>query len=212
MLSLKKQLKENLPFILLIVLMFSFRSSVADWYHVPSGSMEPNIQVGDRVVVDKMAYSLDVPFTNYALMNTGEIARGDIVIIDSHAAKNRLIKRVVAVEGDTVSLNNNRLSINGEPARLKAVTTTLYSEEFSDSKRMIALSATPSPASSFNEVVVPEGHILAMGDNRNNSVDSRYYGFFPISEVRGKGTSIAFSVDNENYYLPRKDRLFVSLE
>ncbi|WP_338518089.1 signal peptidase I [Alteromonas gracilis] len=212
MLSLKKQLKENLPFILLIVLMFSFRSSVADWYHVPSGSMEPNIQIGDRVVVDKMAYSLDVPFTNYELMSTGDIERGDIVIIDSHAAKNRLIKRVVAVEGDTVSLNNNRLIINGEPARLKAINTALYKEEFSDTKRTIALSATPSPASSFNEVVVPEGHILAMGDNRNNSVDSRYYGFFPISEVRGKATSIAFSVDSENYYLPRKERLFVSLE
>lgn len=212
MASIKKQFKENLPFILLIVLMFSFRSSVADWYHVPSGSMEPTIQVGDRVVVDKMAYTLAVPFTDIALYNTGDIQRGDIVIIDSAAAKNRLIKRVVAVPGDTVSLSDNRLSINGETSRLTPITPTIYQEELLDSSRKVALNKIDSTVKSFNEVMVPSGHVLAMGDNRNNSVDSRFYGFFPISEVRGKATSIAFSVDKDNLYMPRAERMFVALE
>ena len=67
----KNLIKENLPFILFIVLMFSFRSSVADWYHVPSGSMEPTIQVGDRIVVDKTAYTLELPFSDIVIANTG---------------------------------------------------------------------------------------------------------------------------------------------
>ena len=85
-------IKRNLPFILFVVLMFSFRSSVADYYHVPTGSMEPTIQVGDRIVVNKSAYTLELPFTNVVLSQTGDIARGDIVVIQSSAADTRLVK------------------------------------------------------------------------------------------------------------------------
>ncbi|WP_334014764.1 signal peptidase I [Alteromonas sp. S167] len=210
--SVKETFKNNLPFLLFLVLMFSFRSSVADWYHVPSGSMEPTLQVGDRVVVNKSAYTLEVPFTDIVIKKTGKIARGDIVIIDSTAADLRLIKRVIATEGDRVKLIKNRLYINGEQAELTALEAHTFYEEVLGQRRVIALNPINSPVSSFNTVTVPKGRFLAMGDNRNNSVDSRYYGFIPVEEVQGKASSVAFSLDVANNYIPRKERFFTKLQ
>ena len=210
--NIKQSVRSNLPFILFVVLLFSFRSSVADWYYVPTGSMEPTIYVGDRVVVDKSAYTLEIPFTDVVLAKTGAVNRGDIVIINSHAADTRLIKRVVAVEGDTVRLEENRLSINGEKASVEAKGSSLFLENILGHTRTIALNPLPSPAKSFNSVTVPKGHVLALGDNRNNSVDSRYYGFIPIKEIQGKANYVAFSLDTEDMYLPRKERFFTALE
>ena len=220
----KNLIKENLPFILFIVLMFSFRSSMADWYHVPSGSMEPTIQVGDRIVVDKTAYTLELPFSDIVIANTGDVERGDIVIINSTAAQNRLVKRAVAVAGDTVELRHNRLFINGESATITPLTPPFYQEALLGDSRTIALTnsdyidssgvthpSIKNPASSFHPVTIPKGYILAMGDNRDNSMDSRYYGLFPISEIQGRAASVAFSLDKSNYYLPRQDRVLLTL-
>lgn len=212
MINVKQSVKNNLPFILMIVLLFSFRSSVADWYYVPTGSMEPTIQVGDRVVVDKSAYTLELPFTDVVIAKTGKINRGDIVIIESSAADTRLIKRVVALEGDTVKLENNTLTVNNEAAELNAQKPYVYTENVLGHSRTIALSPQASPAKNFNEVTVPKDHVLAMGDNRNNSVDSRYYGFFPVEEIQGRANAVAFSLDTEDMYLPRKERFFTSLQ
>ncbi len=212
MINIKQSVRSNLPFILFVVLLFSFRSSVADWYYVPTGSMEPTIYVGDRVIVDKSAYTLEIPFTDVVLAKTGAVNRGDIVIINSHAADTRLIKRVVAVEGDTVRLEENRLSINGEKASVEAKGSSLFLENILGHTRTIALNPLPSPAKSFNSVTVPKGHVLALGDNRNNSVDSRYYGFIPVEEIQGKANYVAFSLDTEDMYLPRKERFFTALE
>ncbi|GFD75017.1 signal peptidase I [Alteromonas sp. KUL150] len=211
MINIKQSVRSNFPFILFVVLLFSFRSSVADWYYVPTGSMEPTIYVGDRVIVDKSAYTLEIPFTDVVLAKTGAVNRGDIVIINSHAADTRLIKRVVAVEGDTVQLEENRLSINDEKASVEAKGSSLFLENILGHTRTIALNPLPSPAKSFNAVTVPKGHVLALGDNRNNSVDSRYYGFIPVEEIQGKANYVAFSLDTEDMYLPRKERFFTAL-
>ncbi len=211
MINIKQSVRSNFPFILFVVLLFSFRSSVADWYYVPTGSMEPTIYVGDRVIVDKSAYTLEIPFTDVVLAKTGAVNRGDIVIINSHAADTRLIKRVVAVEGDRVRLEENRLSINGEKASVEAKGSSLFLENILGHTRTIALNPLPSPAKSFNAVTVPKGHVLAIGDNRNNSVDSRYYGFIPVEEIQGKANYVAFSLDTEDMYLPRKERFFTAL-
>ena len=118
---------------------------------------------------------------------------------------------VVAIEGDKVKLENNVLFINGEKATVSAKDHNLYSEEILGQTRTIALNPLPSPAKNFNLVTVPRDHVLAMGDNRNNSVDSRYYGFIPIEEIQGKANAVAFSLDTKNMYLPRKERFFTSL-
>ena len=205
-------IKRNLPFILFVVLMFSFRSSVADYYHVPTGSMEPTIQVGDRIVVDKSAYTFELPFTNVVLAQTGDIARGDIVVIQSRAADTRLVKRVIAVAGDTVNLSNNHLTVNGEHAVIQKRDKYVYQENMGDNQRTIQLLPVKEARSSFDDVVVPEKHVLVMGDNRNNSVDSRYYGFIPVEEIQGRATRVAFSLDKENYYLPRRERSLLALQ
>ena len=107
-------IKDNIGFILFIFLLFATRSSIADWYHVPSGSMLPTIIEGDRVLVDKMAYRLDVPFTDIVIMQRSKPERGDIVTFESIVADIRLIKRIIGVPGDQISMVNNALFINGK--------------------------------------------------------------------------------------------------
>ena len=105
--------KNNRQLFIFIILMSVFRSAVADWYTVPTGSMQPTIKEGDRIVVNKMAYDLRVPFTQISLVETGEPERGEIIVFESEAAQNRLIKRVIGLPGDTISLSNEVLFVNG---------------------------------------------------------------------------------------------------
>ena len=97
---MKGLVKDNLGFLIFIFLLFACRSSIADWYHVPSGSMLPTIVEGDRIFVDKMAYRLDIPFTDIEIIKTGEPQRGDIVTFESEVADIRLIKRIIGIPGD----------------------------------------------------------------------------------------------------------------
>ncbi|MGO3300175.1 MAG: signal peptidase I, partial [Pseudoalteromonas sp.] len=109
---LAKIWKNNRSLIVFICLMSVFRSAVADWYEVPTGSMNPTIVEGDRILTDKMAYDLRVPFTKISLLRLSEPETGDIIVFDSTAAQNRLIKRVIGMPGDKVALINNQLVIN----------------------------------------------------------------------------------------------------
>lgn len=202
--------QENKQLLLFIVLMFTFRSSFADWYDVPTGSMKPTIVEGDRILVNKMAYRLDLPFTDITLMKTGTPQRGDIVVFNSKVADNRLVKRVVGIPGDVVSMDNNQLIINGERLNYKGSQTAMT--EMIDGKPH-AMQLTPPLAErhSFGPVIVPEEHLLVLGDNRNHSADSRYYGFIPQAELLGRASRVLFSLDPEAYYVPRTERLFTAM-
>src|SRR5262249_54811688 len=105
--------KEIRPLLVVALVVFSVRSSLADWNDVPSGSMKPTILVGDRVFVNKLAYDLKVPFTTWHLATWDHPERGDIVVFYSPHDGKRLVKRVAAIPGDTIELRNNRLSLNG---------------------------------------------------------------------------------------------------
>ena len=217
--SLRLWLKENRSFIVFITLMCVFRSAVADWNDVPTGSMKPTIVEGDRIFINKMAYDLRVPFTHISLIKTGEPAYGDIVIFDSKAADNRLVKRVIGLPGDTISMKDNRLFINEQPSSYQIVATSNevndYIEQPNHSSRkqhFVRTSHTKRPFDSFNQVTVPEGHYLVLGDNRDNSADSRFIGFVPRGEIVGKSEHVAFSLNYDNYYLPRLDRFFKPLD
>src|SRR5471032_1761970 len=100
-------------FIIFLVIMFSFRSAIADWNDVPSGSMLPTILIGDRILVDKLAYDLKFPFTTVHLSTWGAPKRGDIVVFYSPADGVRLVKRVIGLPGDQISMQDNQLTING---------------------------------------------------------------------------------------------------
>jgi len=202
-------LQTNKQFIIFILLMSVFRSAVADWYTVPTGSMKPTIQEGDRVVVNKMAYDLRLPFTEVTLASLDTPQRGEIIVFESQAADMRLIKRVIGLPGDVVAMNDEIIQVNGKTLPYKSSTKDSSIETLGDIVHHINIDNTASDRlSNFAPVTVPQGHYLVLGDNRRHSADSRVYGFVPHNELRGKATAIAFSVNYENYYMPRSNRFF----
>ena len=198
-----------------ISLMCVFRSAVADWYEVPTGSMKPTIVEGDRIFTDKMAYDLRVPFTKISLLKLAEPQAGDIIVFDSVAAQNRLIKRVIGVPGDSVALVDNQLVINGEKLNYDPVSETAINrveiENLHGIKHAVELSKQRSAMQNFAPVIIPENMYLAMGDNRDNSADSRVIGLVPRAELLGRAKRVIVSLDYDNYYLPRKDRVLKAL-
>lgn len=210
---IKQFWKSNKLFVLFILLMSVFRSAVADWYTVPTGSMQPTIKEGDRIVVNKMAYDIRFPFTQASLISTGQPKHGEIIVFESDKANTRLIKRVIGLPGDIVEMKNEILFINGEALsyqKLKETDHELFSEELIEQiTHTIRIEKSQTTQfSSFGPVTVPSNHYLVLGDNRRNSADSRFYGFVPHHELKGKATAVAFSFDYDNYYLPRENRFF----
>lgn len=208
---LSKFWRENRGFIVFFSLMLFMRSSFADWYHIPSASMQPNLIEGDRILVNKMAYRLDVPFTDIGVMKVAQPERGDIVVFDSKAADKRMVKRVIGIPGDVVSMHNNQIIVNDQVATYDSDDDLIFTEVIDGHKRLIQLSPRTDGYGTFSPVVVPKDHLLVLGDNRNNSADSRYYGFIPIDEVSGKALKIIASFNPENYYIPRADRFMQAL-
>src|SRR5215210_9062990 len=117
----KKVLREIRIFILMILIVSSLRSALADWNDVPTGSMKPTIQEGDRVVVNKLAYDLKVPFTTIEIFKWSDPQRGDIVVLFSPVDGVRLVKRVVGVPGDRIYMRDNQLYVNGKAAEWKPI-------------------------------------------------------------------------------------------
>lgn len=210
-----------------VVLMCCFRSAWADWVTVPTGSMNPTILEGDRVLVDKHAYGLRVPFTLIHLTDGQDPVRGEIVVFDSPKDGTSLVKRLVGVPGDTVELNGETLLINGQRAS--------YSEGNSAALRsLLATTAAHGPVvlreqgigpdhdilllparaglASFGPMTVPNGMYVMLGDNRDNSADSRYFGFVPRRNIVGRVTRVVASFNPERYYTPRGDRFFTPLQ
>lgn len=207
--------KENKSFILFMTLMFVFRSALADWNTVPTGSMKPTILEGDRIWVNKMAYDLRLPFTHISLYKISDPLRGDIVVFDSEISGKRLVKRVVGIPGDTVELRENILHINGEGLAYEALmSTNLVADKQEDLlgvKHSIRVAKGVTSVSSFPPVKVPAGYYLALGDNRDNSADSRVIGFVPRNEIVGRSKRVVMSLNYDNYYIPRLDRFFHTL-
>ena len=205
--SLNRLIKENWPFLLFALVLFASRSSFADWYFVPTGSMLPTIVEGDRIFVDKMAYRLEIPFTDIEIMQTGQPKRGDIVVFNSEKAGNRLVKRLIGEPGDRVAMLDNKLIINGEEILYEDSNNALHKIEYlGNVKHVVQFTPVAEARDNFAEVIVPKEHYLVLGDNRNNSADSRYYGFVPAIEIQGKANKVLMSLDPKNYYLPRKER------
>jgi signal peptidase I len=175
-----------LGFLLLILVA---RSTLADHYHVPSGSMEPNLLPGDHVLVDKSAYGYRLPFTRHVLLPGEPASAGDVVIFDSPTDGVRLIKRVVAVAGDVVAVRDGRVWINGEPSSEPVGAMDAVIVERYDSLRVpLNLGAGGGP--DLAPVHVPEGQVLVLGDHRGNSRDGRYFGFVAASALYGKAERV----------------------
>ena len=214
--SLIKAWHEYRSFVLFVILMIIFRSALADWNVVPTGSMKPTILEGDRILVNKLAYDFKVPLTHISVYKFADTGRGDIIVFDSRAANNRLVKRVIGLPGDTVEMRDNRLTINGIAARYSGVEyeadATFTIESYLDMSHRIELARTGGNRfSTFGPVTVPKDRYLVLGDNRDNSADSRVYGFIPRDEIVGNATTIVLSLNYDDYYIPRMDRFFRAL-
>lgn len=213
--KLKSFWNNNKSFFLFISLMLVFRSAVADWNEVPTGSMKPTIVEGDRIFVNKMAYDLRLPFTHISLVKISEPKRSDIIIFDSVASDKRLVKRVIGIPGDIVSMKNNVLSINGQTLSYQSLESSdilsSKGENLLGNTHKINVKNEGSQLSNFPEVTVPKDQFLVLGDNRDNSADSRVIGFVPRNEIVGKATNVIVSLDYNNYYIPRSERFFQTL-
>ena len=185
MTSKKSWLRTELPQILLmIVAVFAARSSLADHYYVPSGSMEHTLLPGDRVLVDKSAYGLRLPFTNLELIDRHPVGRGDVVIFDSPRDGTRLIKRVVGIGGDVVQLTNGHLYVGGTPVSNDSGDTEVYGD------RIAVLNLADGGGPDILPTRIPEGQVLAIGDHRGSSLDGRYFGLVAESDIYGKALGI----------------------
>ena len=189
--ALRSLLREWLPTAVLLLLLLAARSTLADHYHVPSGSMEPTLVPGDRVLVDKAAYGWRVPFTDHVLMGEGAPARGEVVIFDSPEDGTRLIKRVVAVGGDTVRLVAGRLEVNG--VRLASGPRGEV-EHFGDRAVRLGLGRGGGP--DIDGLVVPEGKVLVLGDARGNSHDGRAFGLVDERVFYGRAVGVFYRRDD----------------
>ena len=219
-----KEWRMTVLFIVFVVV--PVKSSLADWNWVPTGSMNPTILEGDLVYVDKIAYDLRFPLTLYRLIKWSDPERGDIVICFSPDDGTRLIKRVIGQPGDTIEMRNNTLFLNGEPVDYTKIDPKyteylpgklkerciLAMEDLDGSVH--AVMSTPSIAAvrSFGPVTISQDSYFVMGDNRDSSRDSRFFGFVNRELIVGKARGVIGSIDITDKYQPRLKRFFASLK
>lgn len=212
--------------LIIVFVVIPVKSSLADWNWVPTGSMNPTILEGDLIYVDKVAYDLRFPLTSYRLARWSDPQRGDIVVCFSPDDGTRLVKRVVGLPGDTVEMRNDMLLLNAEPVEYQRIDSQ-YAEPLPDKvkdKCVLAMEdldgcthavmSVPSISAmrNFGPVAVPEGSYFVMGDNRDNSRDSRYFGFVERKSIVGRARGVIGSLDITDRYQPRLGRFFSSLK
>lgn len=187
-------IRSNWPALLCVLVVLAGRSSVADHYIVPSGSMEPTLVPGDRVLVDKMSFGVRLPFSEIVLL-PGEMPQaGDVVIFDSPEDGTRLIKRVVALEGDRVALRGGHLEVNGQPLADGG------EEHFS--RGPVRISLEHGGGLDFPPTTVPDGHLMVLGDSRGNSRDSRYFGFVEMDDLYARAKRVFYRSGDGFVWLP----------
>jgi len=225
---LKQFIREYRGMILFLGLMFIFRSACADWMTVPTGSMNPTIIEGDRILVDKHAYGWRIPFTMTRITQGDDPQRGEIAVFYSPADGIRLVKRVIGVPGDVLELRNDVLFINGRAMHYSANQTDyLLSEATAQQSHLFFTEALQSSdhvtnhtvmvlpdraaMRNFGPMTVTAGHYFMMGDNRDNSGDSRYFGLVPRESFVGRANKIVASLNPDHWYLPRINRIWEPL-
>lgn len=196
-------------FLVFVIVLF-LRSFIFEPYIVPSGSMLPTIQLGDFVVVNKFAYGIRLPLIGTKIIATGEPERGDIAVFKNPVnPQTNFIKTVIGLPGDKISYINKQLFINGSPVAQTFVASILETNNANLGSPMVAqyssmigqhehaIYTSPAiPAQDFQNLVVPAGKYFMMGDNRDDSDDSRDWGFVSESELVGRASYIFFSFDS----------------
>jgi signal peptidase I len=194
----KSKLREYIEAILLaIVIAFFIRTFVIQAYKIPSGSMKPTLLIGDHILVSKFNYGIRLPLVRSTLIPVGTPKRGDIVVFIYPEDRSKdFIKRLIGVPGDTIEIRNKNILLNGLPWN---DTRGVYVDN-------LIIPGSVQPRDNFGPVTVPEGSLFVMGDNRDESYDSRFWGFVPMKDVLGKALIIYWSWNQENHGV-RLDRI-----
>jgi signal peptidase I len=216
---MKTWLRSNRGFILFMCLFGFFRLAIADWNPIPSGSMRPTLLEGDVVLVNRLAYDFKLPLTDVVLAEMGDPQRGDVVTFTSPKDGVRLIKRLIALPGDVVEMRYDVLYLNGEPAQYLAalqvaepteggvITPAIQMREMLDGGgHMMQVMPDVMALRSFGPVQVPPDHYFFLGDNRDNSADSRFIGMVPRHLLIGRAHRVLVSANIKGNWLPRWDR------
>ncbi len=176
--------------LLAVALALLIRSSLVMAYFVPSGSMLTTMEIGDRFIANKAAYDLRIPFSRISLFHTGEVERGDVVVFKPpFKAEHDFVKRVVGLPGDVILIKDKVLHLNGEPQEEPYVRHTDQAVQ----------PASRSPRDNLGPITVPRGSLFVMGDNRDESYDSRYWGYVPRDLVKGQAKLIYWSWDSDRF-------------
>ena len=188
------------------------RPFIIEPFKIPSSSMRDTLSEGDRILVCKFIYGIKIPFSAHRIFKFRRIRRGDVfVFVPPHEKRSRFIKRVVAVEGDTVEMRGRILYINGEPIDEKAYVRYVKADTSIDfppfrnirkvrlatGKHLDADNSVPTLPNDSYPFIVPKGFVFAMGDNRDESSDSRVWGPVGVSDIKGKAFFIYWSYDND---------------
>ncbi len=187
----KGHLRENIEAILVAVLIALFiRTFVVQAFKIPSGSMKQTLQIGDHILVNKFLYGVKIPYWNKVIIPFKEPQREDIIVFkfpqDPHKD---FIKRVIGVAGDVVESRNKQLYVNHKPVN----------HDFGMHTDPHTISGDVRPRDNFGPINVPENSLFVMGDNRDESFDSRFWGFVDLKAVNGKAFIIYWSWDKQNF-------------
>ncbi|MFZ6687021.1 signal peptidase I [Undibacterium sp. SXout11W] len=220
--NIKKVVADNKGFLVFMLGMVLVRSAVADYYSVPSSSMYPTLLEGDRVICDRIAYDFKLPFTDIIVKHLDDPQRGDVVTFSSPEDGTRLVKRLVAIPGDVVEMRDEHLYINGQAANYEPISVAnadhltpqrefageqrVYNERLGSLDHPIIVMPERLAMRTFGPVKVPEGQYMMLGDNRDNSKDSRYIGLVKRELITGQVKRLMFSLNGDHYYLPRFER------
>lgn len=189
----KSKLREYIEAILLAILIaFFIRTFVIQAYKIPSGSMKPTLQIGDHILVSKFNYGVKLPFIRSTLIPIGAPQRGDIVVFIYPEDRSKdFIKRLIGLPGDTIEIREKKIFLNGLP----------WSDAYGVHVDNLILPGSVQPRDNFGPAKVPEGSIFVLGDNRDESYDSRFWGFVDMKDVLGKAQIIYWSWNSEDSWV-----------
>lgn len=187
----KSRLRENIEAIIIAVILALFiRTFIIQAFKIPSGSMLPTLQIGDHILVNKFIYGVKLPYLNTKLIPVDEPDRDAIIVFRYPEEPDKdFIKRVIAIPGDVFEIRNKKVFVNHEPLEQPyAVYTDTH-----------VIPAQVNPRDNLGPVTIPPHSYFVMGDNRDNSYDSRFWGFVDASEIRGKAFIIYWSWDSNHF-------------
>jgi signal peptidase I len=183
----RRIVREVLTIAVFALVLMSARASLADHYLVPTGSMQPTVEIDDHILVNKAAYGLRVPFTHTYVAHFGGPAIGDVVVLDSPEEDKVLLKRVVGVPGTRVEVRRGRIWLDGKPAPVAQRGDELH-EQLGRADHALWLTRGGGP--DWGPVTIPDGRYLVMGDNRGDSRDGRFFGLVTREAILGRAVGV----------------------